>query len=154
VAAMIEGNGESLDLVGQGHWSRLVRRFLEQLLRPKWFQTDAVLAHARMFFNDFVVAATDDPELIAELEADKKKCQEWLSYMLLDFVVVDPELEDLPVAAALEWARKLGIEALFEKLLVKELKLKARDLKKLKAHAERPGEGERKAEEEAEEEED
>jgi len=135
VAAMIEGNGEALDLVGQARWSQLVQRFLEQLLRPKWFQTDAVLAHAKCFFSDFTPATADDEGLIAELAAESTKCQEWLNYILLDFAVVDPELEDLPLAAVWEWARKLGSEAGFEKMLVKELKMKARDLKKLKAEA-------------------
>ena len=136
VAAMIEGNGEALDLVGQARWSQLVRRFLEQLLKPKWFQTDVVLAHAKCFFSDFTPATGDDAGLIAELAAENTKCQEWLNYILLDFAVVDPELEDLPLAAAWEWAVKLGSEAGFEKMLVKELKMKARDLKKLKADAE------------------
>jgi hypothetical protein len=135
VSAMIEGNGEELDLVGQKRSTELVRRLLEQFLRPKWFQTDTTLAHARMFFNDFAPATNDDPRLETELATAGVKCREWLGYILLDFVVVDPELEDVPLACAWEWAKRLGMEAPFERILVKELKMKARDLKKLKAGA-------------------
>jgi predicted SprT family Zn-dependent metalloprotease len=143
VAAMIEGNGEELDLVGQRRSTELVRRLLGQFLRPKWFQTEGTLAHARMFFSDFVPATVDDPGLEMELTEEGAKCREWLGYILLDFAVIDPELEDLPLACAWEWAKKLKIEAAFEKILMKELKMKARDLKKLKAEAaERVAKGE------------
>ena len=40
-----------------------------------------------------------------------------------------------PVIAAINWSRTLGFEADFDKLLSKELKIPARELKKLKAEA-------------------
>ena len=135
VSAMIEGNGEDLDLLGQKRSMELVRRLLAQFLRPKWFQTETTLAHARMFFNDFAPATANDPELETAFEEAGVKCREWLGYILLDFVVIDPDLEDLPLAWAWEWAGKLRMQSAFEKLLVKELKMKAKDLKALKAEA-------------------
>jgi hypothetical protein len=69
------------------------------------------------------------------LTSDDPRLHELLSFVLLDFVVADPELEDLPLAAAWQWSGKLGFQAPFEKLLTQELKLKARDLKRLKQEA-------------------
>jgi hypothetical protein len=137
VSAMIEGAAtvEELDLLGQVRSTALVRRFVAQLLQPKWFQTENVLAHARLFFSDFAPAREDDPDLIGELTSDDPKLHELLGFILLDFVVADSELEDLPLAAAWQWSGKLGFEAAFEKLLTKELKMKARDLKRLKQEA-------------------
>ena len=137
VLAMIEGTStvEELDLLGQVRSTELIRRFLAQFLRPKWFQTDVVLGHARLFFSDFSPAREDDPGLAAELVSDDPKLHELLGFILMDFVVADSELEDLPLAAAWEWSKKLGFESAFEKILNKELKLKARDLKRLKQEA-------------------
>jgi hypothetical protein len=55
--------------------------------------------------------------------------------VLLDFVTADPELDDLPLAAALDLSRQLELDAQFEKLAAKELNLKVRDVRKLKDQA-------------------
>jgi hypothetical protein len=55
--------------------------------------------------------------------------------LLLDFVVADPELDDAPLAAALQFSSRLGIESDFERVATKELKLKARDLARIKKGA-------------------
>jgi hypothetical protein len=54
---------------------------------------------------------------------------------MLDFCAADPDLEDLPLAAAVEVARDLGCLGHFEKILVKELQVKVRDMKNLKTNA-------------------
>ncbi|WP_050785871.1 M48 family metalloprotease [Pedosphaera parvula] len=137
ISAMIEGAAEldELDLVGQKRWTILTRRLLAIFLRPKWFQTQAVLGHAKLFFEDFQPAQADDAEVMAELKSSDAKLREYLCYLLLDFVVADPELEEMPLAAALEMAKLLSLESLFEKSVAKELKIKARDLKRLKEKA-------------------
>src|SRR5688572_400473 len=59
ISAMIEGTMalDGLDLIGQTKVASTTLTLLEHLLRPKWFQTGAVLAHARLFFEDFQPAA-------------------------------------------------------------------------------------------------
>ena len=42
-----------LDLPGQQRIAALTRRLVAALLRPAWLQTDPLLAHARLFFEDF-----------------------------------------------------------------------------------------------------
>jgi hypothetical protein len=126
---------EELDLPNQIHLAALTRRLIEQLLRPAWFQTPLTLGHARHFFPDFKPATQDDPLLPTQLQLRDAKLNEYLAFLLLDFAVADPELEDLPLAAAIEWSRRFEISELFDKFAVKELKLKAREFNKLKKEA-------------------
>ena len=55
IQEMIEGAAafEELDLIGQKRLARATRQLVENLLRPKWFQTPATLGHAKLFFDDF-----------------------------------------------------------------------------------------------------
>ena len=135
---MIEGAEtlDSLDLMGQRRMMDRTRRLLEQFLRPKWFQTPSVLGHAKLFFGDCTPATTADAALPEACKSDDPRTREFYCYLLLDFVTADPELEELPLAAALELSRQLDLDAQFEKLAAKELKLKVRDVRKLKDRAE------------------
>jgi len=136
IARMIEGVEalDGLDLIGQQRLAKNTRRLLEQFLQPKWFQTPAVLAHAKLFFDDFAPKDEVSTSSFALPSADSK-LREYLCYVLLDFVTADPELEELPLAAALEFARQFEMDAQFEKLAAKELKMKVRDVRKLKEQA-------------------
>jgi hypothetical protein len=134
VAAMIEGELqiEQLDLLEQTRLSALLRRWLGQLLRPSWMQTPLVLAHARQFFPDFQWSTQDDPELAASLRFSDEKTREFLCFVLLDFATADPDLEDLPLAAAVDWSRRLELADLFDSLVLRELKIKPREFTRLK----------------------
>ena len=137
IRAMIEGASalDELDLAGQVRMTQATRRLLEQLLQPKWFQTPAVLGHARLFFEDFQPAAAKDASALDALKFSDPKLREYLCYVLLDFVAADPELDETPLAATLELSRQIEIDAQFEKLVTRELKVKARDVKRLKEQA-------------------
>ncbi len=138
IGGMIEGCAalDDLDLVGRIRLTELTRRLLKEFLRPSWFQTTAVLGHARMFFVDFTPARQPDRSLLDELKFADPKLREYLCFLLLDFVIADPELDQMPLAAALLLARRLEIEASFEKIVLKELKIRPRDLARVKAEAE------------------
>jgi hypothetical protein len=137
IAKMIEGADvlDGLDLIGQTRMMKGTRRFLEYFLHPRWFQTAAVLGHAKLFFDDFIPAAPQDASLLDVFRTSDIKTREYLCYVLLDFVTADPELEEMPLAAALEMSRQLEFDAQFEKLAAKELKMKVRDVRKLKDQA-------------------
>lgn len=126
---------DELDLVGQRRTEQLTRRFLAELLRPRWFQSAAALAHARAFFPDFTPGVAADDALVADLATDDKATREYWLYLLLDFAAVDRELEDVPLAAAIVWARRLDMLEAFEKLALKELGLPKRQFNKLKKEA-------------------
>jgi hypothetical protein len=76
--------------------------------------------------------APSSPE---ELKSSDTRLREYICYVLLDFTKVDPDLDDMPLAAALELSRQLEMDAEFEKLAVKELNLKVRDVRRIKEQA-------------------
>jgi hypothetical protein len=137
INAMIEGAAtlEELDLIGQKRLTAATRRLLECLLRPKWFQTPATLGHAKLFFDDFRPATNHDLSLCEALKFSDTKLREYLCYVLLDFAKADPELDEMPLAAALELSRQLELDAQFEKLAAKELKMRVRDVRHIKDQA-------------------
>ncbi len=134
VARMLEEDEglDELNLIQQANLAKLTWRFLAQHLRPEWFRSEAVLAHARLYFPDFAPDGADDDELSDELVSLSKPRREFFCQVMLDFCAVDPDLHELPVAAAIERARELECLSHFEKLATKELKLKTKDLKRLK----------------------
>jgi hypothetical protein len=137
IQGMIEGitRLDDLDLIGQKRLATATRRLLECLLRPKWFQTPATLGHAKLFFADFQPALTQPDSLPEELKFNDAKLHEYLGYLLLDFAKVDPDLEEAPLAAALDLSRQLGFDVPFEKLAAKELKMRVRDVRRIKDEA-------------------
>lgn len=137
LAGAIEGSLgiDEVDLVGQQRLTKLTRRFLGEYLRPKWLQSPAVLAHATAFFPDFAVPAQPDATVAGELQFTDPASREYLCYLLLDFAAIDPDLEEVPLAAALDWSGRLGIGEAFEKLAMKELGLGKRQLTRLKKEA-------------------
>lgn len=140
IAAMIEGplSLPSLDLLGQERASSLTRRLIDALLTPVWMQTETMLGHARLFFNDFEVPPPDihDRELAANIAETDRKLIEYFCYLLLDFATTDLSLEEAPLAAALSLAESLGIKEVFSELACKELKLSKRQFEKLDASKE------------------
>jgi predicted SprT family Zn-dependent metalloprotease len=137
ISAMIEGpiDLDQLDVIEQRQLTQATRRFLEYFLQPRWFQTPAVLGHAKLFFDDFQPVRAEAPELTKDLSSAGSRLREYLGYVLLDFVAADPELEETPLARALELVRELGWDSEFQKLAAKELKMKARDLLRIKEQA-------------------
>jgi len=137
ISRMIEGSValEELDLIGQKRMMLVTRRLLEYLLRPKWFQTQATLGHAKLFFDDFRPGNGDARLPLDDLTALDSKLREYICYVLLDFAKADPDLDEMPLAAALELTRVLEWDAQFEKLAAKELKLRVRDVRRIKEQA-------------------
>lgn len=137
IAEMIEGAValEELDLLGQQAMAGKTRRLLEYFLQPKWIQTPAVLGHARLFFDDFKPAASRRPAALDGLNPGDQKTAEYFCYLLLDFVAADPELDEMPLAAALQVCEQLKLQSQFERIAARELKMKARDVKRLKEQA-------------------
>lgn len=137
IVKMIEGatSLEELDLIGQKQLTSVTRRLLECLLRPKWFQTPATLGHAKLFFADFRPANSQDGSPGEEFKLTDAKLREYFCYVLLDFAKADPDLDEMPLAAALELSRQLEFDAQFEKVAAKELKMKVRDVRRIKEQA-------------------
>lgn len=137
IAKMIEGvtGLEDLDLIGQTKLANETRKILEYFLRPKWFRTPAVIGHARLFFEDFRPADEANATSAFDLDLSDSKLREYLCYVLLDFVTADRDLDEMPLAAALQLSRKLEIDGEFEKIAARELRMKLRDVRKTKDQA-------------------
>ena len=137
--SMVQGvrSIEQLDLLGQRALTEQTRELLQHFLAPKWFQTDAVLGHAKMFFEDFKPSRARNGFDPGTFKTDDRKLREYWCYVLLDFVVADPELADMPLAAAFELSKELNLDAEFERLVARELKIKPRQVAKVKAEAAR-----------------
>lgn len=116
-------------------WVESIRSYLGHFLRLKGLRTDAVMAHARLYFPDF-----SEGEVIYRLPCDlpttsSKPQKEFLCRLLLDFIRVDPAVCDLMIAAGFEQAREWGCLRRFEQLMAQELKATPAVLKFLKAQA-------------------
>lgn len=132
IARTLDSGGglDGLTLVQQAELSALTRRFLAHLLEPAWFQTEPVLAHARLFFRELQPVA--DASILSEIATLPSSHRECFAQIMLDFCAVDPDLDDPPLLRCLGFARDLECPGVFEKLLAKEMKMKSRELKRLK----------------------
>ena len=113
---LIEGSPalSELDLLGQQEVAAVTRKLLNHFLAPHWFQTEPVLAHARTFFPDFtpLTSAALDASTVEAIQKADPSLQEYFAYILLDFVAVDRQLEEVPLAAGLLLSEQLGMGAL------------------------------------------
>lgn len=140
VNRLIEGGPslDGMDLLGQKRITELTRKLVDSLLAEKWIRCEPVLAHARLFFEDYhppEVPPTEE-ELKPLLEVKDEKLAKYLCYVLLDFVASDREIEEPALAAVLVLCRQLKLEKYFRPIATKELKLKKRQFDKLEKEAE------------------
>jgi hypothetical protein len=157
IARMIEGARQldRLDLVRQAEVGEQTRQLLTLYLTPTWFQTEAVLAHARLFFPDFegpkptTEQAGDDQELpgtipetriipkalLEDIKTDDEGMRNYLCYLLLDFIALAPELEEAPYAAAFVIADPLQLGDRLLEIARKELGVAKRELLRIRKNA-------------------
>jgi hypothetical protein len=135
ISQMIEGNPalDELDLLGQFHSGQETRRLMDALLWRKWFQSDVVLAHARLYFDDYSPPnkAVELAGLLAEGRKLPDSVRDYWCFVLLDFVTADREMEEPPLAAALLLTEQIGIKPRFVELLRQELKLRKNVLERI-----------------------
>ena len=131
LARWIEGplDLSTLDLLQQRDVSIATRQLLRHTLRFAPVQSDLLLSHARLYFEDFSreeCANTDDGTLQRLLSgrAGADSLVSYFCYVLLDFATADRELDELPLANALQVAEKLGMKEALLPLARKEMKLR------------------------------
>lgn len=129
VAEMIEGAPalDTLDLLARTRVAANTRVLIGRLLSPKWFRTEATLAHARFYFDDF----DPDEGIAARAPAEPfdrgdDALKDYYCFVLLDFVSADRDLEDLPLAAAIILAREVGLSDRFRTRAMQDLSILAR----------------------------
>lgn len=121
---------DSLDIFKQKKLHTLTLHLLHIITKPKWMRSEMVHAHGRQYFpqfvyNDLVYLESDLKQLCHDAD---DTIREYLCYVLLDFALLDPELEQAPLGHALLIAEELEINKTFKQLLKKELKITAKAL--------------------------
>lgn len=116
---------DGLDLIGRVELSALSRSFVDHLLEPPWFRTTSVLAHAGLLFEDYSHRSPSHSvdALEKALQRYGPTSLDYLAFLLLDFIVVDTNLADLPLAQAQTLAESVGLLDRLEKHVNRELKL-------------------------------
>lgn len=120
---LVEGERrvDRLDLLAQQKLQELTRAVIQTFLQPEWGQSDDLVAHAAGYFPNY-----DSNDLVQDgalqgLSEASEDVKDYLASVILDFAVIDPELEDLPLMAALSFTKEHGFMEQFEKAVVKDL---------------------------------
>jgi hypothetical protein len=125
ITRMIEGLPEldRLDLFAQKSLQTSTRDFLRLYLSPNWFRTTLVTGLAAQYFNNLFPEEheTDGERLADMIAAAHPSIKDYFAYVLLDFVLADPELEELPAGRAFEFAGEMQLSPVFETVYQKEL---------------------------------
>lgn len=135
VDGMIQGKlrFSSLDLIRQHELARHTRGLIHRLLHPTWMRTDAALAHARLFFNDFEPVEDEiESSGLRPEDLRDEELRRYFVYVLTDFVALTRELEDGAVAAAFARAEELGLGDLLAETLHQELRITKTVLKRIR----------------------
>lgn len=124
VRRLVEGAPEidALDLVQQRALTRATQDLLELLLAPSWMRTEATLAHARRFFPDVTFGGSTPAFTRPE---GGESVAEYLAYLLLDFGMAEPEIEEISLAHAAHVAAEIGVQSALAKVAKKELRISA-----------------------------
>ena len=120
-----------LDIVQQAHYSAVTEEFLEVLLSPPWFQTEAVLGQAKLLFPDFKVSDVSLDEVLPTFPWAHESLQSYLFFLMLDFTIVDEALEEAPLAWVLTLADRVELLEEFEKVARKELKTTKKEMMRI-----------------------
>jgi len=135
VSDMVQHNIEldRLDIFQQQEMTALSRRFLQLFLKPKWIQSTLVISLARQYFADFAwdETAVLDAEFVEKLNGFHSSIKDYLAYVLFDFVMVDPSLEQVPAGWAFQFAEDAQLKEQLDAIVRKEGKLSD---KKLQQH--------------------
>lgn len=104
IRALVEGKialGD-LDLLRRDEFSAWTRRLVDRLLQPVWFQSDAVVGHARTMFDDYAVpgVASELASLRTELTPYATDVLDYVCFILIDFAAVDGALAEAGLARA------------------------------------------------------
>ena len=117
---------DRLDLFTRQALSDLTRQFLQEYLRPGWIRSTLIIALERQYFPDTGENSGGEAEVaqlqetIAGLHPDIRN---YFGYVLLDFALADPSLEDMPAGRAFEFAGEMQLSDVYDSICKKELQL-------------------------------
>ena len=121
----------ALDLLAQVGVEAMTRKLIDELLSHSWFRSEPVLAHAALYFDDYRWNVESKRLSKEEVSSGDTDLHHYLCYVMLDFVTSDRDLDELPMAAALEVAERLGVLDPFKEIARKELRLRKKQIEEL-----------------------
>lgn len=133
---LVEGKAklERLDLLRQETFSETTRKLITHILAADWAEESEMLgAHARTFFPDFERKSEAEEAPKDDIAKMDDSLRDYFAFVLADFATVDPDLDDTPLMAAFDISAAWGLEEAFDKIAAKDLKLKAKDVAKIRA---------------------
>lgn len=136
VARMVEGapHLETLDILSQARCSVWTQGLFDHLFEPGWMRTSSMLATASLFFEGYQ-PQKPDPALFDQLVFEDDKLRDYYLYVLLDFLIADPELEDTPLALFVTLSERFGATDRLCELVHKELKVQKRVISRIRKEA-------------------
>lgn len=136
IAKMIEGTShlDQLDIFQQKDLALLTKQLLQLLLKPKWIQSTLIMGQAVQFFPGFMpdTGILLSEKIITQVEKSHPSIKEYLGYVLLDFALLDPALEEVPAGWALQFAEDIRMKDEYDAILKKEMKLSEKKLQQYK----------------------
>jgi len=126
ISGMIEGAAglDRLDLFVQQALNDLTYDFLESFLRPEWLRTELIMGLRQQYFPRAETRAGRPAEqLAAEIGGMHPEIRTYFGYVLLDFALADPSLEEMPAGRALEFAGEMKLADEYDTICRKELQL-------------------------------
>ncbi|EMR01557.1 M48 family metalloprotease [Cesiribacter andamanensis] len=139
IIRMIEGvcTIDQLDLFKQQELLKLTKEFLDLYLKPAWFRSSLVNSHAGQFFANF--SRNEEAVLTTafrdKIETAHSSVKDYFGYLMLDFALLDPDLEEVPFGWAYQFSEDLALKEVFDVLVKKELKLSDKKLQQHKMSA-------------------
>lgn len=122
---------ERLDLAGQEAAAELTRRFLALFIAEADLSGETIATLARCYFPDW--RGDERPAAYEELAADRidDSVREYLTFVMLDVALADPDLKEHALAGAARVARRMGAFDGLMKALKREAGLGRRELAEL-----------------------
>ena len=121
---------DNLDVFDQQIKHKQTLELLNYIMQAKWMQTDLFLSHVKLFNPEFKVKETDEIE-IENYKNAHTSIKDYLSYLLLDFILLDFNNEELARGWIFQVADNLGVDAELKNIVKKELKLSDKQFKNL-----------------------
>jgi Zn-dependent protease with chaperone function len=139
IAKLIQGSPPigRLDFTAQQLLCRQTRQLLDAFFAATWTRTDLLLAHARLFFDDYDPAAGSGGPLDKEtLVTCDGSLRDYLCYVLMDLASADGDLEEAPLAQSLLVAESLGVAERFGEIAIKEFRLRKNQYEQIASNRE------------------
>lgn len=134
ISLLIEGKPDidKLDVFMQQTLQNQTKSVVQLILKPSWMQTETIMNLSKQYFTDFYIKPDFDmADLLSYVEEITDSIKNYFSYILLDFAMVDTELEGASLGHTFEIAELLNINDIYEKTVRKELKLTVKSFKSM-----------------------